>query len=735
MKPRTGFFPLILFLVTPSALAQAPTGLTVKLATSTQTQLTWAGTASSYTVQRATVGGPFANIATVTTTSYTDTSPDAYNQLSYQVIAGTSGTAASNAVTVGPPPSGLSIAAPAPLVGNQVAQQYGPNVSMALDGNGDPALAFYNVDPLSNGDATTTQLLFRSWNRAKAQWNPVALVATPGNGSTPDESAIALAYDSSTSTFALAAQDLSTALRFYISTDGGTTWSLKKTFTSTEGTDGPALALASGNVYFAYQAGGTDGLQFVTGKLSADPATWTTKSVPAIPNVSASYPGVSPALALDQAGAPAVAFWAGDTTQSYNRLLFFWRPAGSAAPVRVTSTNNNQSDQVGVRMVFYKTNPRIGFAAYTGDSDSATVHFIRSDDGGTTWQTPVLIPADGASTTNYPLDLAVDSQDRGALLFNQNVSSGDSSVKCSVPKLALSSDLVSWTTCQAAPSLGDFMGVAGALQIAFGGNDKRLLVFQTLGDSQANSGIALYREPPDNQPSGPVISAVQDAESSRASVVPGEWVAIYGANLGGTSRTWGQSDFPAGTSNLPTNLSGVSVQFNGLPAAVYYVSPTQIDVQVPAGISGNVPVTVTNSGAVSAAFSSTVAANAPSLFYYPGGSNLYPAAIHLDGTLIGDPAVVGSAKKVAAGETIVLFVNGLAASPAGTIISAPIAYSNAVTVTIGTTAVTPSFAGLVAAGEYQLNVVVPAGLASGNYPITVTTQGQTSPANIILPVQ
>jgi hypothetical protein len=72
-----------------------------------QTQLSWTGAASNYTVQRALVGAPFTNIATVTATSYTDTTLDPYNQTVYQVIAGTSGTAVSNQVTVEPPPSGL----------------------------------------------------------------------------------------------------------------------------------------------------------------------------------------------------------------------------------------------------------------------------------------------------------------------------------------------------------------------------------------------------------------------------------------------------------------------------------------------------------------------------------------------------------------------------------------------------------------------------------------------------
>src|SRR6185437_7995666 len=73
----------------------------------------------------------------------------------------------------------------------------------------------------------------------------------------------------------------------------------------------------------------------------------------------------------------------------------------------------------------------------------------------------------------------------------------------------------------------------------------------------------------------PSIASVQDAASANATVVPGEWVAVYGASLAGTSRIWGSSDFGPGGA-LPTQLDGVSIQFGGAPAAVYYVSPAQI---------------------------------------------------------------------------------------------------------------------------------------------------------------
>jgi len=132
-------------------------------------------------------------------------------------------------------------------------------------------------------------------------------------------------------------------------------------------------------------------------------------------------------------------------------------------------------------MVFYQGNPRIGYTAITTQAEAnadANVHFVRSDDGGKTWLPSVDIPTDGNESTNYPLDVAVDPSDNGALAYESNEAAGDGSEKCSSPKLALSSDLVSWSVCQVAPDLGNFSGNPGAIQIAFGGNGKRYVFWQ-----------------------------------------------------------------------------------------------------------------------------------------------------------------------------------------------------------------------------------------------------------------
>jgi uncharacterized protein (TIGR03437 family) len=78
----------------------------------------------------------------------------------------------------------------------------------------------------------------------------------------------------------------------------------------------------------------------------------------------------------------------------------------------------------------------------------------------------------------------------------------------------------------------------------------------------------------------PIIQAVQNAASGNGSaIVPQMLVSIYGSNLSNTAAT---------TNGLqwPTQLAGTTVRFNGIAAPLEYVSPTQINAQVPTGIAG-----------------------------------------------------------------------------------------------------------------------------------------------------
>ncbi len=719
-----------------AALAQAPSGLTVQTATRDSVQISWTGAASSYRVQRRALGTAFADLATVSATTYTDTQIDPYTTYQYQIVAAQDASAASNAVTVGPPPAGFSVAAPAPGgPGTLLSGSYGYDLSMTLDANGDPAFTFLFQDPNQDTDLADTTLLFRSWNRAQYRWNDVATVGIVGDSASTFYPTLSLAYDAGANVFAIASEfNLQQGIKLFTSADGGLTWTLKTTLEAEDvGRSGPSLALAAGNLHLAY-LDSIDGAVYVTGTLSADPATWTRTVAPIPPGADSARYGTAPSLALDSDGAPGVAYFA-PAADVDNTILFFWHPTQSGGPVRALDSQGQGSDEVAVKLRFYGLNPRVAVFLQRTDADFGVgLHFARSEDGGATWLTPVVIPPDGDSSTDYPFDLALDSQDHGAIAFGQNGSSGNDT--CGYPKLARSNDLTSWTTCAAAPRdiTKDYSVYPASLQLAFGGNDKLFMAWQETYENPTGSGILLWREPPAGASTAPTLdpgSAVNGA-TYQPGLVPGSWAQVKGANLAGVTRIWGDADFPD-YPTLPTILSGVEVRVNNLPAAVYYISPTQVSFQVPAGVSGDVSVQVIRDGEPSNTITGSAVDNAPGMFGYAAGSKTYPAAVFPDGLIVGDPGVSGNiVRKAKPGDHIQLYATALAPTPAGV---APTAVSGlpGVTVEIGGQPATVEFSGLVAVGEFQINVIVP-DLDDGDYPVIVKYAGRQSQDGVVLPV-
>jgi uncharacterized protein (TIGR03437 family) len=214
-------------------------------------------------------------------------------------------------------------------------------------------------------------------------------------------------------------------------------------------------------------------------------------------------------------------------------------------------------------------------------------------------------------------------------------------------------------------------------------------------------------------------------------LVPGSWAQVKGTNLSTTARTWAASDFTGLGNSLPTSLDGVQVKVNNQPAAVWYISPTQINFQVPAGITGTATVQVITNGQVSNSVSAAAATNSPGIFPITLGGTNYAAAVFLDGKIAADPANGAVFRNAVPGDTVQLFATGLVPSPAGTVVSTTLL--SGVTVTIGAVAIPASAAALVAVGEFQINFTVPQSFASmspGLYPISISINGVTSPASI-----
>jgi uncharacterized protein (TIGR03437 family) len=216
---------------------------------------------------------------------------------------------------------------------------------------------------------------------------------------------------------------------------------------------------------------------------------------------------------------------------------------------------------------------------------------------------------------------------------------------------------------------------------------------------------------------------IANAAGGVAGIAPGAWITIYGQSLAASTRALQESDIV--NNQIPQQLGGVSVQVNQKAAFMQYVSPSQINIQAPADSSlGSVQVSVTNAAGTSSPVSTTMQAILPALFT----SNKYVAAVKADGT------VVTSAKS---GDVLELYGTGFgptdpAVTP-GQLFSGSAPTTNVVTVTIGGLAAAVSYAGLVAAGLYQINVTVPA-LPSGDQEVIATINSLRTPSGAFLKI-
>jgi uncharacterized protein (TIGR03437 family) len=239
-------------------------------------------------------------------------------------------------------------------------------------------------------------------------------------------------------------------------------------------------------------------------------------------------------------------------------------------------------------------------------------------------------------------------------------------------------------------------------------------------------------------PGSVTISSVSNNASGQLGIQSGSWVSIYGTNLSSTTRTWQDSDFVG--DNLPATVDGVTVTINGKAAAIYYVSPGQLNVQAPTDNAlGSVQVQVKNSLG-SAAGSAALQQYSPAFFPFPGN---YVAAVHTDSVYVAPAALFGAAaasRPAQPGETVMLYGTGFGPTApdvaAGKILNAPAALvdPSQLHIRIGGVPATVKYAGMVAAGEYQFNVVIPA-LLDGDHSIVADIGGLSSQAGLLIAVK
>lgn len=183
-----------------------------------------------------------------------------------------------------------------------------------------------------------------------------------------------------------------------------------------------------------------------------------------------------------------------------------------------------------------------------------------------------------------------------------------------------------------------------------------------------------------------------------AEFAPGEFISIFGANLATTTAT---------DPTFPTELGGVQVLVNGVPAAVRYVSPGQINAVIPLGIdTGIASIQVTNSLGTSNTVSNYVGQTQPGIF---NSATSAPAVFH------GNNTIVSASNPAVAGEELAVYLTGL-----GTLDSSGnVTNLSYLSVTLSNVTGILDYAGiepgtpLTLGAGYQINVTVPSGTSSG----------------------
>jgi uncharacterized protein (TIGR03437 family) len=219
-------------------------------------------------------------------------------------------------------------------------------------------------------------------------------------------------------------------------------------------------------------------------------------------------------------------------------------------------------------------------------------------------------------------------------------------------------------------------------------------------------------------PSLTAASIVSAATFVNTSLAPGGLFTVMAADLGASINT-------ATTPNLPTLLDGVTITINGVAAPLIYVSPTQINAQVPFEIaSGPATLELIKNGVAGQPVPIFIADTRPQIFLTTGA---HAAALNLDYSVNSpnNPAMPGGVISVFwTGQGQVnnpvstgapasgMFLNTTVAPTAATIGGQPAAvlYSG----------LAPGFVGLA-----QANLQIP-DLPSGEYPVVLTVGGATS---------
>lgn len=152
-------------------------------------------------------------------------------------------------------------------------------------------------------------------------------------------------------------------------------------------------------------------------------------------------------------------------------------------------------------------------------------------------------------------------------------------------------------------------------------------------------------------PSYSAAGIVNAASNVSGALAPNTIATLYGANLAFVTRTLAPEDIRSGALPLALPGAGVRISIGDVPAHIYYVSPTQVNLLVPGSLTpGPAPLLLDVDGRAGPVVMVELVAAAPALFLR-GDSRA--VACRADGSLITEE------RPARPGDIVVLYATGL----------------------------------------------------------------------------
>jgi uncharacterized protein (TIGR03437 family) len=223
----------------------------------------------------------------------------------------------------------------------------------------------------------------------------------------------------------------------------------------------------------------------------------------------------------------------------------------------------------------------------------------------------------------------------------------------------------------------------------------------------------------------PNITSVVNAGNFGSGIAPGGLISVFGTNLSPVNMA--SSEIP-----LPTALANSCLSVNGLAVPILFVSPDQVNAQIPVQAIGDVTLILRTPGGISNNFNLVIEPDAPAVFLTSVGAETnIPTVVRNDDNELVTPSHPIHRES---GTALVIYLTGLGGTSPAVATGQP-APSNPLslsllqpTVTLGGIELPVLFSGLAPGlvGVDQINVSVPSNVPTGMSVPLVITEGDVS---------